>query len=108
MSFKAEFVFWHIFPSIFIPILLCSYLIGFFLWNVDNLFCPTVKRVRYEVSPAALRPFTQLHGWWHACAGYATYIQVRALCNLIFGMASFLTSIYLDYRLLFFFDVDRS
>merc|ERR1719245_2247201 len=52
------------------------YLIGFFLWNVDNLFCPTVKRVRYEVSPAVLRPLTQLHGWWHACAGYATYIQI--------------------------------
>ena len=61
----------------------CSYLLGFFLWNVDNIFCPTVKRVRYEVAPAPLRPLTQLHGWWHACAGYATYMQVRSFSIIL-------------------------
>ena len=46
------------------------------MWNVDHMFCDTVRRVRSDV-PAALRPLTQLHGWWHVGAGYATYIQVR-------------------------------
>ena len=25
-----------------------------------------------------LAPFTQLHGWWHLLAGYATYLHILA------------------------------
>ena len=57
---------------------LAMYLLGFILWNVDNHFCPQIENIRASVHPG-LRPLTQLHGWWHACAGYATYMQIVAV-----------------------------
>ena len=51
------------------------YLTGFILWNIDNHFCPQIEGLRASL-PGPARPLTQLHGWWHVCAGYATYLQV--------------------------------
>ncbi|XP_014239336.1 alkaline ceramidase 3 [Cimex lectularius] len=51
------------------------YLFGFFLWNLDNIFCSSLQAVRNNL-PNALNPLTQLHGWWHCLAGYGTYLQV--------------------------------
>lgn len=47
---------------------------GFILWNIDNQFCSGIKHLRGGLSPNA-QPFTQLHGWWHLAAGYATYMH---------------------------------
>ncbi|XP_075210938.1 alkaline ceramidase [Lycorma delicatula] len=52
-----------------------TYLFGFFLWNIDNIFCPKLQFLRSSVSPV-IGPFTQLHAWWHCLAGYGTYLQV--------------------------------
>ncbi|XP_039276393.1 alkaline ceramidase 3 [Nilaparvata lugens] len=54
---------------------LTTYLLGFFLWNLDKIFCSNLHSLRSSMSPY-LSPVTQLHGWWHCFAGYATYLQV--------------------------------
>jgi len=55
---------------------LILYGVGFLLWNIENQFCRTVQSVRAAV-PSFLKPFTQLHGWWHIMAGYATYMNIQ-------------------------------
>jgi len=49
---------------------------GFLLWNLENEFCGIVRSVRSGL-PSPLAPLTQLHGWWHLLAGYATYMNVQ-------------------------------
>ena len=58
------------------------YLLGFFLWNVDNLACESLRafRGRPDVSPWAAAA-SQLHGWWHIFAGYATYVQIVSVVH---------------------------
>jgi len=51
------------------------YLAGFILWNLDNHTCPTLQYIRAALPPF-LRPFIQLHAWWHLLAGYATYLNI--------------------------------
>ena len=56
-------------------------LVGFLCWNIDNLYCDQVTSLRNEVlkprkSLKFLSPLTQLHGWWHLFAGFATYSQI--------------------------------
>ena len=68
--------------------LLCTksrfrYLTGFMFWNVDNIYCDNLTRLRERtLNPAQnlrlLSPFTQLHGWWHLFAGYGTYVHILA------------------------------
>ena len=55
------------------------YLFGFFLWNIDNIFCGNLTSIRTDfLAPklSVLSPLTQLHGWWHLFAGYATYLHI--------------------------------
>lgn len=55
------------------------YLGGFMLWNVDNLFCSQLTSLRSQYTANGLRGLaqvTQLHGWWHLLAGYATYLHI--------------------------------
>merc|ERR1719369_2165645 len=49
---------------------------GVILWNFENQFCPSVQNVRTYL-PSLLSPVTQLHGWWHIMAGYATYMNIQ-------------------------------
>ncbi|XP_050428649.1 alkaline ceramidase 3 [Adelges cooleyi] len=56
-------------------IALALYLFGFFLWNIDNIFCKNLTSLREQI-PVYLQPFTQMHSWWHVFAGYGVYIQV--------------------------------
>ena len=56
-------------------------LIGFLCWNIDNLYCSQVTSLRERIFRANgslkyLSPITQLHGWWHIFAGFATYAQI--------------------------------
>ncbi|CAG7730103.1 unnamed protein product [Allacma fusca] len=51
------------------------YTFGFGLWNIDNQLCPQITELRAQL-PRSLRPFTQLHAWWHILAGYATYLHI--------------------------------
>merc|ERR1712018_268463 len=57
------------------------YGIGFALWNIDNNFCPQITDLRENKLSSndvlkTLSPLTQLHGWWHLMAGYATYLHI--------------------------------
>ena len=57
------------------------YGVGFILWNVDNNFCNKItvlreQRLESNVALKVLSPLTQLHGWWHIMAGYATYLHI--------------------------------
>ena len=54
----------------------CRYLFGFFLWNIDNIYCDNLKSIRSQM-PYTLTPLTQLHGWWHILAGYATHLHIQ-------------------------------
>ena len=62
--------------------LICFYVLGFLfqlaaalLWVVDNLACDKLDKTRQSLN-SYLSPFTQLHGWWHLLAGYATYMHI--------------------------------
>ncbi|KAJ1661709.1 alkaline ceramidase ydc1 [Coemansia sp. RSA 1646] len=42
---------------------------GFFVWNLDNIFCNQLRSYRsYMEMP--LNAVLQLHGWWHILTGY--------------------------------------
>ena len=63
--------------------LIYFYCVGFFvqimavlLWSLDNLACDQLEALRRGPLTAFLGPLTQLHGWWHALAGYATYMHI--------------------------------
>eukprot|EP00038_Savillea_parva_P015366 m.220041 g.220041 ORF g.220041 m.220041 type:complete len:288 (-) comp30816_c0_seq1:410-1273(-) len=51
------------------------YFTGFFLWNIDNAYCPDVRRLRAAL-PAHLRPLLQLHALWHVLSAYGTFVSV--------------------------------
>ena len=53
------------------------YAVGFILWNIDNGFCNQLQRLRMSTGPK-LAPITQLHGWWHLLAGYATHLHIQS------------------------------
>ena len=50
---------------------------GFVLWNIDNNFCSQLQSLREATGPS-LAPITQLHGWWHLLAGYATHLHIQS------------------------------
>ena len=54
------------------------YLLGFLLWNIDNKMCSSLKSIRSSMSNPGLTPITQLHGWWHILAGYATHLHIQS------------------------------
>ena len=43
-------------------------LFAFAIWNVDNLMCEMLRRLRAEYFPAFLGPLLQFHAWWHVLA----------------------------------------
>jgi len=60
------------------------FLLGFFLWNMDNIFCQTLTRWKVLLGwPTAF--FLEGHSWWHVLTGLGTYymfvgIQFATLC----------------------------
>ncbi|KAJ1766629.1 alkaline ceramidase ydc1 [Coemansia sp. RSA 1813] len=42
---------------------------GFFVWNLDNIFCDQLRSYRSYVG-MPLDVVLQLHGWWHILTGY--------------------------------------
>ncbi|KAJ3131438.1 Alkaline ceramidase 3 [Physocladia obscura] len=52
-----------------------SYLGGFFLWNVDNNICESLRAIRKEVG-YPLRVLFELHVWWHVGTGIGSYAAV--------------------------------
>ncbi|KAJ2707178.1 alkaline ceramidase ydc1 [Coemansia sp. IMI 203386] len=47
---------------------------GFFVWNLDNIFCHRLRSYRSHIG-SPLDVFFQLHGWWHILTAYgSTYL----------------------------------
>ncbi|KAJ2720023.1 alkaline ceramidase ydc1 [Coemansia sp. Benny D115] len=44
---------------------------GFFVWNLDNIFCHQLRTYRSHVG-APWDAFLQLHGWWHILTAYGS------------------------------------
>ncbi|XP_022649967.1 alkaline ceramidase 3-like isoform X2 [Varroa jacobsoni] len=66
------------FPMRWFVLSLGLYLIGFCVWNIDNVFCRNLRHIRQRL-PVILGPITQLHAWWHFFAGYASYLSILYL-----------------------------
>ena len=54
---------------------LTVFLMGFFLWNVDNIFCEKLRALR-EKMPPVLGAVTQFHAWWHILTGLGSYLHI--------------------------------
>ncbi|KAK0066444.1 alkaline ceramidase 3 [Biomphalaria pfeifferi] len=48
------------------------YLIGFFFWNVDNIYCHHLKYLKD--SQAASGMLFECHAWWHIFSGIGAYL----------------------------------
>ncbi|XP_063162026.1 alkaline ceramidase 3 isoform X2 [Candoia aspera] len=68
---------------------LTVFLLGFFLWNVDNIFCNKLRSVR-ERLPPVVGAVTQFHAWWHIFTGLGSYLHI------LFSLYS--RTLYLKYR----------
>ncbi|KAF7131249.1 hypothetical protein CNMCM5793_004378 [Aspergillus hiratsukae] len=54
---------------------LTMFLGGFLIWNLDNRFCPTIRRWRRAVGlPWGI--FLEGHGWWHVMTGIGAYLYI--------------------------------
>lgn len=58
-----------------------SFIVGFAIWNVDNIFCGRLRAARDVVGyPWAM--LLEGHGWWHIFTGIGAYLLVLA-CEVI-------------------------
>ncbi|KAJ2888962.1 alkaline ceramidase ydc1 [Coemansia asiatica] len=48
---------------------------GFFVWNLDNIFCHQLRTYRSYVG-APWDAVLQLHGWWHILTAYGCYCLI--------------------------------
>ncbi|KAJ5089513.1 hypothetical protein N7532_008197 [Penicillium argentinense] len=54
---------------------LSMFLGGFLIWNLDNQFCPQIRRWRHSVGlPWGI--FLEGHGWWHVMTGIGAYLYI--------------------------------
>ncbi|KAJ5362178.1 hypothetical protein N7541_003022 [Penicillium brevicompactum] len=54
---------------------LSMFLGGFFIWNLDNIFCSEIRRMRRTVGlPWGL--LLEGHGWWHVMTGIGAYYYI--------------------------------
>ncbi|KAJ1975220.1 alkaline ceramidase ydc1 [Dimargaris xerosporica] len=62
-----------------------TFLAGFFLWNVDNVFCPQLRSARDYVN-FPLEVVLQLHGWWHilTCMGCTGFILLTQALRIYY------------------------
>ncbi|KIW63835.1 hypothetical protein PV04_08807 [Phialophora macrospora] len=48
------------------------FLVGFYIWNLDNIYCSTLRRWRRSIGmPWGF--FLEGHGWWHLMTGIGAY-----------------------------------
>ncbi|KAJ5476416.1 Ceramidase [Penicillium sp. IBT 31633x] len=54
---------------------LSMFLGGFFIWNLDNMFCTEIRRMRRTVGlPWGI--LLEGHGWWHIMTGIGAYLYI--------------------------------
>jgi dihydroceramidase len=49
------------------------FIFGFFIWNLDNVFCPTIRHWRRNYLGLPFGIFLEGHGWWHVFTGLGIY-----------------------------------
>ncbi|XP_029111229.1 alkaline ceramidase 3-like isoform X1 [Scleropages formosus] len=54
---------------------LTVFLMGFLLWNIDNIFCDTLRDARRKLPPI-VGAVTQFHAWWHILTGLGSYLHI--------------------------------
>ncbi|SPO29698.1 related to YPC1 - Alkaline ceramidase [Ustilago trichophora] len=60
------------------------FLLGFAIWNLDNIFCYHLRQVREKVGyPCAV--LLEGHGWWHILTGWGAYCLITAGSQLAVG-----------------------
>ncbi|XP_072118702.1 alkaline ceramidase 3 isoform X2 [Mobula birostris] len=69
---------------------LSVFMMGFILWNVDNILCDNLREVRQKVPFHLLGALTQFHAWWHILTGLGSYLHI------LFSM--YTRTLYLKYR----------
>ncbi|KAF7663044.1 hypothetical protein LDENG_00219960 [Lucifuga dentata] len=80
------------------------FMLGFLLWNIDNIFCDSLRATR-QMLPPGVGVLTQFHAWWHIFTGLgsylhillslqirSTYLQQRPRIKFIYGMWPMLQS----------------
>uniref|UniRef100_A0A3Q2WHG8 Alkaline ceramidase n=1 Tax=Haplochromis burtoni TaxID=8153 RepID=A0A3Q2WHG8_HAPBU len=68
---------------------LAIFLLGFLLWNIDNIFCDSLRASR-QTLPPGVGVVTQFHAWWHIFTGLGSYLHI------LFSLQ--IRSTYLKYR----------
>uniref|UniRef100_W5KG85 Alkaline ceramidase n=1 Tax=Astyanax mexicanus TaxID=7994 RepID=W5KG85_ASTMX len=53
---------------------LTVFLLGFVLWNIDNIFCDSLAT--RQSLPPVVGAVTQLHAWWHILTGLGSYLHI--------------------------------
>uniref|UniRef100_A0A3Q2Y1C8 Alkaline ceramidase n=1 Tax=Hippocampus comes TaxID=109280 RepID=A0A3Q2Y1C8_HIPCM len=51
------------------------FLLGFLLWNIDNIFCDSLRASR-KTLPPGVGVATQFHAWWHIFTGLGSYLHI--------------------------------
>nr|XP_055063869.1 alkaline ceramidase 3 isoform X2 [Misgurnus anguillicaudatus] len=51
------------------------FLLGFILWNIDNVMCDSLRATRHQLPPV-IGAVTQLHAWWHILTGFGSYLHI--------------------------------
>ena len=60
------------------------FLLGFAIWNIDNIFCYQLRQARAFVGyPWAV--LLEGHGWWHILTGWGAYCLITAGSQLAVG-----------------------
>lgn len=54
---------------------LSVFLLGFLLWNIDNLACDSLRSTRQRLPPV-VGAVTQFHAWWHILTGLGSYLHI--------------------------------
>nr|XP_057943814.1 alkaline ceramidase 3 isoform X2 [Doryrhamphus excisus] len=65
------------------------FLFGFLLWNIDNIFCDSLRTSR-QTLPSGVGVLTQFHAWWHIFTGLGSYLHILLSLQI--------RSTYLKYR----------
>uniref|UniRef100_A0A3Q2Q242 Alkaline ceramidase n=1 Tax=Fundulus heteroclitus TaxID=8078 RepID=A0A3Q2Q242_FUNHE len=65
------------------------FLLGFLLWNIDNIFCDSLRASR-QMMPPGVGVVTQFHAWWHIFTGLGSYLHILLSLQI--------RSTYLKYR----------
>ncbi|WVQ96828.1 hypothetical protein IAU59_003935 [Kwoniella sp. CBS 9459] len=55
---------------------IATFALGFAIWNVDNVFCETLRTIRDFLGPLGV--FVEGHAYWHLMTGYGSFLIFTA------------------------------